>query len=73
MPGHHSTPTCWVVLTAVKWPLLWASDLRVHDTAGTLSCGGVVYYQLIWKMIMHIKLERDMEETGIQNYGLHLI
>jgi len=46
---------------------------RVHDTIGTLSSGGDVYYQLRWKMVMHIKLGRDMEETGIKNYGLHFI
>ena len=67
-PHYHSTPpTCQVVLTAGKWPLLWASVLRVHDTTGTLSSGGVVCYQLRWK------LETDMEETGIQNYGLHFM
>jgi len=46
---------------------------RVHDTTGALSSGGVVCYQLRWKMIMHIKLERDMEATGIQNYGPHFM
>ena len=30
-------------------------------------------YQLRWKMIIHIQLERDMEETGIHNYGPHFI
>jgi len=46
---------------------------RIHDTTGNLSSGGVVCYQLRWKVIIHIKFQRDMEETGIQNYGLHFI
>jgi len=73
MPGHHFTPACWVVLTAWNGHFYGPVTSRVHDTTGTLSSGGVVCYQLRWKMIVHIKLERDMEATGIQNYGPHFI
>jgi hypothetical protein len=62
-----------VVRTAIKLPLFWGNDLEGCDTTGTLSFGGVVCYLLRWKMIMHFKLERLMEETGIQNYGPHFI